>query len=572
MVQGFYTLEEAAQRLGLPAHELNLMAQRREVRAFADRGTWRFRVEEIEELARRRGMGSDPDLPLRDTRPPSSPKKPAPLPTPEVFPFELKQADDSGTDIFSVVPGSQGPPGSDSDVRLVPEGSNIDVKPAPAKAPESKTAKAPSSKTGSSSKVGPGSKVGSGSKLVPDSDSDVKLVDIAPDDSVVPIGREDRPQSDSDVRLETSSTTNMPDSEVRIVDAPPRIAPIKPGSDETLLIGEIDLEQKPRRTPARTETEQPAALQPFELSNEDVDFSVSSSATTKPRKDPDSSDLASAKTSELPSDNLFDSSTEEIKLDSSGELDLAPAVSSSDEEQPAGGLRVAPSDSGLSLEEENAEGISFELSVEDGPPSPRPATAEKDSSSEFELTLDDSGELASSDEEHHDTELLQTDLKMPAVGEEVGSDLEEAAADDESTDLETSDFELALDDDELGSDEESVVIDEDAEEGDATAVRPSLDEDEVEELFAGEEVEDLVIDEAVEEEEEETETAKALALAAAASQPAEWGWWSLLHIPTTLVLIFVGFLLFEMIRSINGYSQPGPISSMVFDLIGKNLK
>ena len=66
MVQGYYSLEEAAKILGMGADELSQLAQKREVRAFADRGTWRFRTQDVEELARRRGQGSNPDLPIID--------------------------------------------------------------------------------------------------------------------------------------------------------------------------------------------------------------------------------------------------------------------------------------------------------------------------------------------------------------------------------------------------------------------------------------------------------------------------------------------------------------------------
>src|SRR4051812_347759 len=62
----FYTLEEAARVLGMSADELKLKAQQRDVRAFLDGGSWRFRVADVDELARRRGMGSDPDLSLSD--------------------------------------------------------------------------------------------------------------------------------------------------------------------------------------------------------------------------------------------------------------------------------------------------------------------------------------------------------------------------------------------------------------------------------------------------------------------------------------------------------------------------
>jgi hypothetical protein len=68
----FYTLEEAARVLGMSSEELKAKAQQREVRAFLDGGSWRFRVVDIDELARRRGMGSDADLRLSDLDLPAS--------------------------------------------------------------------------------------------------------------------------------------------------------------------------------------------------------------------------------------------------------------------------------------------------------------------------------------------------------------------------------------------------------------------------------------------------------------------------------------------------------------------
>src|SRR5690348_16639629 len=62
----FYTLEEAARVLGMSPEELKAKAQHREVRAFLDGGSWRFRVADVDELARRRGLGSDADLRLSD--------------------------------------------------------------------------------------------------------------------------------------------------------------------------------------------------------------------------------------------------------------------------------------------------------------------------------------------------------------------------------------------------------------------------------------------------------------------------------------------------------------------------
>src|SRR5262245_58138052 len=60
----FYTLEEAARVLGMSPEDLKAKAQQREIRAFLDGGSWRFRVVDVDELARRRGLGSDAELHL----------------------------------------------------------------------------------------------------------------------------------------------------------------------------------------------------------------------------------------------------------------------------------------------------------------------------------------------------------------------------------------------------------------------------------------------------------------------------------------------------------------------------
>src|SRR5947209_15112345 len=99
MAQGYYTLDEAAQILHMPSDELKLMARKGEIRAFQDRGTWRFRVQDIQELARRRGIGSEPDLVLNEAPAPQPTDSPNPRTPPksheeEVFDFTLSGDDD----------------------------------------------------------------------------------------------------------------------------------------------------------------------------------------------------------------------------------------------------------------------------------------------------------------------------------------------------------------------------------------------------------------------------------------------------------------------------------------------
>src|SRR5687767_14459296 len=74
MVQGYYELGQAAKALGMAPDDLRQMAQKNQIRSFQDRGTLRFRIADIEEMARRRGASSDPEMMLAE--PKSGPKTP----------------------------------------------------------------------------------------------------------------------------------------------------------------------------------------------------------------------------------------------------------------------------------------------------------------------------------------------------------------------------------------------------------------------------------------------------------------------------------------------------------------
>src|SRR5437763_15395692 len=77
MVQGYYTLQEAAKFLNMAVDDLKQMAQKGKIRSFQDRGTLRFRIQDIQELARVRGGTSDPELLLGDASlPPKSSASP----------------------------------------------------------------------------------------------------------------------------------------------------------------------------------------------------------------------------------------------------------------------------------------------------------------------------------------------------------------------------------------------------------------------------------------------------------------------------------------------------------------
>ena len=64
-----YTLEEAADRLGLAPEEFKrrLRDDWKTVRSFRDGATLRFRSADIDELARTLGQASDPGVPLGES-------------------------------------------------------------------------------------------------------------------------------------------------------------------------------------------------------------------------------------------------------------------------------------------------------------------------------------------------------------------------------------------------------------------------------------------------------------------------------------------------------------------------
>ena len=134
--------------------ELKAKAQHREVRAFLDGGSWRFRVADVDELARRRGLGSDPELPLSDldltvaapaadpgstspssssaladdrpwTPPPAAGRRSRPEPDSDhdLLLDDLNVPPTPGASSSSVIIGMapEGKLPSDSDVRLVPD-------------------------------------------------------------------------------------------------------------------------------------------------------------------------------------------------------------------------------------------------------------------------------------------------------------------------------------------------------------------------------------------------------------------------------------------------------------------
>lgn len=528
MSQDFYNLEDAAKKLGLTTQELNAMAQHREIRAFADRGTWRFKASDIDELATRRGFVSNPNFRLSDPN----------------LKTDLKGAP---SDIFA-----------EDRAKIEAE-----LKGKPSK---SDTGKVDLSALGGDEDMGSASS----SSFVFGNKPVKGLTDTAgpptpvsaDDESMVPLGREplSGQSGDSRVRLDSPSG-RLPDMGVHLV----------------------DFDMKPISEPPSSRKLVPPPIPPAGGSGRNL--AGPGSGRIAPAKGKDSghmkapgkpgvstsSEFELKPTSGGPNDSIFDFSTPSMD---NIELELAPGQQ---EMVDLGGAQPPPSGGSMraKLPAMDDESSTFELNLEQSsseelavmPLTPRPEGI-KDTSSEFDLSLQ-VPEQSSSDFELAVDDSSGAMSALDSSADTSGSSTARIPSEDVSV-AEDSDFELALDDDAAVVDEtgsEVVVIDEDdagtdVMTGGAVAAGAAA--------LAGaglagrrkkgaETTDEEAVVEPYEDEEYEA--------AGAPARPAEWGWMSLMHLPTALIMIFTGFLLFEMVRSISGYETKSVITGKIFDLV-----
>ncbi|HLJ97220.1 MAG TPA: hypothetical protein VKU02_28935, partial [Gemmataceae bacterium] len=261
---------------------------------------------------------------------------------------------------------------------------------------------------------------------------------------------------------------------------------------------------------------------------------------------------------EVDSDELEHSKEEEISL---GDLPSSGVSSES-------GVNLSrPTDSGISLEPEDDTSDEIELGPQPKPASrpevsPKPAAHKPDdSSSEFELTLEDSGRLAPLEDDSaakEDKDIFETDFEVPAL-EDSGS--QAMALDESDTDLESSDFDLALGEEDMAVEEESgsqvVALDdeEEVDESAATVARPGR------RGKAVEVEEDEAIAEDLAEEEEVAPSRRVAPVAAAATS---WGVFTpVVLLFSFFVLFLLGLMSFELLRGMWGYHQPTAVASPV---------
>ncbi len=520
----YLSLDEAAQQLGLRNDELNRIREKGNVRGFADRGTWKFKVEDIEELARSRQADSDPELPM--FKDPAAHDSSMILGNPDsAFALGGDSAmvldDDDEAEDPTVIRKSRDPlSSSDSDVRLVFDEPMV-IGP---------------SESGPMSLMDSDSDVRLVGNLLPesDSDSDVQLVGSLDSDSDVRLVGE---ETISDISLSRKAATQKgSDSDIRLVNR---------GSDRDVKIVGPDLD-----------SDSDVQLLGIADSSIALDFTSDDSESASVLSEESGIALGgdsammlateSGFTLEGPSDSgiaMSAESDEGITLAFDTDDDSGISLSSGDS-----GISLSLGDSGISLESVGDSGISLEDNGDFGGTIPMMDIA-KDLDSvpetKFEIPAmrDDSHfELKIDDEEGHSGESTQV-LNLQDSGE--------AALDDAVFDVDDGD------DSNMSGDDEDLEVSDDA---------FADDDDDVEDMevfgadddaFAG----------------DDGGAARPVGARAGVVYEQEWSMGTVAMLcVSTLLLSLCMFVMFDLIKTM-WVSQPGtPVASAVLDALGGMFK
>jgi hypothetical protein len=526
----FYTLEEAARVLGMSSDELKSKAQHREIRAFLDGGSWRFRVVDIDEMARRRGLGSDAELHLSD------------LEVPAATPAENADDLDLSEFQFGVAPPDLAPETMDISALAAPAGGKI--------TPEGSSehdilfddlSVPPNPVTGSSSVI-----IGMQSSGKLPSDSDVRLV---PDNV--------KGSSDSDVRLAS------PDPEYRAT------------SDSDVTLIKEDTADHGFLTPTSGSGDTAVRSSPMVGSSAEVPAAESDSDF---ELNP-SSDLVDVLQPESGSD--FELSA----LDASDEFETTPLRPSDSDVTAAdpnlSGINLSrPSDSGINLQGAGAFDLGHHDSIELAPISDDELKSFKsDVSAKTPVPKAAPGKTpppGKAGPAKPKKSMAATPPPAVKKGEkdifddtdfEVDVPLSEEDSDDKTVQLEAvSDFDL--EDSDSGS-EVFAIDEEDVDQNAATAMAPSA--------FAEDEEEDDGFEAAVSSEmtsawsagEESPSGTPAPAMVISREAAPEWGglWVGLLG-ATAVFLLFASFIAFDLMRNLYDFNDTPVASGLVRTIAG----
>jgi hypothetical protein len=495
----------------MSAEELKSKAQAREVRAFLDGGSWRFRVVDVDELARRRGLGSDAELRLSDL------EVPAASGSGEVEDLDLSEfhlgvsKPDLGAETLH-----HGQPAAPETGQPAPEGS---------------------------------------------SEHEILLDDLSlppnpvPGSSSVIIGvsTSGKHPSDSDVRLVPDNVKGASDSDVRLASPVPNLR--QPSDSDVTLVKDDTGDHGILTPPSGSDT----AVRPspglgssaeVQAGESDSDFDLNPSSELIDALQPDSG-----------------SDFELSALESSDEFEATPLSRASDSDVTAAdpnlsGINLSrPSDSGINLQGAAGMGLGQADSIELAPlsddeikstPQARPAKPKKS------LSATPPPAVKKGEKDIFD----DTDF-------EVDVPLSDDSSDDKTVQLEAaSDFEL----EESDSGSEVFAIDEEAvDQNAATAMAPSafVEEDEEEDDGFDAAVSSEMTSAWSSDQTTPSAERSGPAMVLAREAEVEWSgvWVGLLGVSTVL-LLFLSFISLDLMRNLYEFRDGGPASGLVRMIAG----
>ena len=505
MAKKYLNLEEAAAELGMEKEELNRLREAGDIRGFADRGAWKFRMEDVEELGRSRQADSDPAIPLFNNED---------LEDDDLFDSAILDNDDMTLESDSVIDEDEV-----GEQATVIRGSVHDDDDEPVEL------------SSSDSDV----------RLVVDDGDDLQL-DSEPE--LVAVGED----SDSDVRLTDDSSIDLgSDSDVKLVegDSEPdfEILDLESGSDSVVKLVADD------SSPMGSESD-------VALIGEDFDLGSDSDVALVSDDSDESSILAEDSGLSLAEDSGI-SLASDSGISLAGPLDSGISLESADESgislvgDDASGLSLQGDDNGSDISITADSGISLEpFDVEDDEQtSPMmSASAGKDATMEIPA-LDDDDDFADSSFDLEDT---NSDTSVLMVNDDAGGSSGSVILDSDDDDGESAIF----DDDEFASDDgiSDVFDDED----DFDDIYDADDDDFDDSFQSGESHAEFV-----------APASFAGGRGAAMAAPeAEWGVGTFVGLGiSTLLMSICGLMMYDLIRTMWHYDEPSAVSSPILEMI-----
>ena len=589
MAKKYLTLEEAAADLGISGEELTQRRAHGEIRGFSDRGTWKFKPEDVDQLREKLSEDSEPPEEIEID-----------------WSEETEQADDAIGDFLNQLPSDSvldgdddeldfeidlgeepttvRPRGDDAgDEELIAADSNLRLSDDEVIIPNRPDSDPEVQLTvDSDSDV----RLAGSADGQPDSDSDVALVDdLADSDSDVAFA-----DSDSDVRLtddaaptlasDSESDVALADSDVRLTDE--AIPTIDAGSDSDVAIVDSDSDV------SVTDSDSDVRLTDEESPLVDLD-SDSDSQLVGMDSDSDVRLALPEEGSILDSDSdvaLLEDLDETVMFEAApkaGEADLGISDESGIALSAESGIALGhPVDSGISLEDDEDSGIT--LDDESG--------ISLDISDESGIALelgDDGDDLTASIPtlDHGDDDVADTVFEVPTLDgeEELDFDIKESddteaetsvlLFDDEGSDAEAPTLVKPSDSDEQGADvEETFEFDEagddfeDAEDfGDDFGAEDEGDEEDLDVFDA----EDADFEEVFDSGESAADFAAPLGGAPRVVAPVEIEWGISVFLPLVVASLFLcvcGVIMFDLVRSMWGWQEISTFNSPLLDVVG----